>query len=49
MDSKEAAALLRMNHSRFKELATGQIPRHEIGERRSRYYAPELAKWLLRR
>lgn len=48
MDSKEAAAL-RMNDSRFKELAAaGQIPRHEVGERRFRYYAPELAKWLLR-
>ncbi len=49
MGSKEAAAVLRMKHARFKEHAAGQIPRHEVGERRFRYYAPEFAEWLLRR
>lgn len=38
-----------VRHFEVKELAAGQIPRNEFGERRFRYYAPELAEWLLRR
>ena len=50
MDSKKAAEFIDWNHSEFKEwAAAGKIPRHELGPRTFRYYAPELTEWLLNR
>lgn len=50
MDSMEAATVLRISYWRVKDQAVaGKILRHEIGERRVRYCAPELAGWLFQR
>lgn len=50
MNTKEAAEFLRMDISEFRRLsAAGQIPRHQISERRFLYVRSELLSWLLSR
>ncbi len=48
MNAAEAADFLRLSLSQFKALAAaGEIPRHQIGERRYRYVRRELIEYVL--